>query len=79
MKLLFFEQEKVYVKKCLENGEIDYLEAVSERAETEFFGYLNTRGVLNHFANTCPLKRKKQEGSPWLYVGSDITFSLHGM
>ena len=41
MNLLVFEQDKVYVKKCMENGEIDYLEAVSEGAETEFFEYLN--------------------------------------
>lgn len=26
MNLLVFEQNKVYVRKCLENGEIDYLE-----------------------------------------------------
>jgi len=42
VNLLVFEQDKVYVKKCMENGEIDYLEAVSEGAETEFFEYLNT-------------------------------------
>lgn len=42
MNLLVFEQNKVYVRKCLENGEIDYLETVSEGAETEFFEYLST-------------------------------------
>ncbi len=52
MNLLVFEQDKVYVKKCLENGKIDYLEAVSEGAETEFFEYLNTRGVLKHLADS---------------------------
>ena len=79
MNLLVFEQDKVYVKKCLENGEIDYLEAVSEGAETEFFEYLNTRGVLKHLADTYPLERKKEEVPLWLYVASDISLRLHGM
>lgn len=79
MNLLVFEQDKAYVKKRLENGEIDYLEAVSEGAETEFFQYLNTRGFLKHLADTYPFKRMKQEVPLWLYVASDISLRLHGM
>ena len=36
MNLLIFEQDKAYVQRCLENGEIDYMEVASEEAETEF-------------------------------------------
>ncbi len=48
------------------------MEAASETAETEFFEYLNGRGLLQQLSETYPLKRKKQEVPMWLYVASDI-------
>ncbi len=59
MNLLVFQEDKAYIKQCLENGEIDYVEAASETAETEFFEYLNGRGLLQQLAETYPLRRKK--------------------
>jgi len=79
MNLLIFEQDKAYVQRCLENGEIDYMEVASEGAETEFFEYLNTRGVLRDLADTYPLKRKKEEVPMWLYIASEMSLRLHGM
>ena len=79
MHLVVFEQDKVYVKKSLEKGEIDYLEAVSEGAETEFFQHLNNRGLLQDLAKSYPLKKKKIEVPTWLYIASDLTLRLHGM
>jgi hypothetical protein len=79
MNLLVFQEDKAYIKQCLENGEIDYVEAASETAETEFFEYLNGRGLLQQLAETYPLRRKKQEVPMWLYIASDISLRLHGM
>ncbi len=79
MNLLVFQQDKAYIKQCLENGEIDYVEAASETYETEFFEYLNGRGLLQQLSETYPLRRKKQEVTMWLYVASDISLRLHGM
>jgi hypothetical protein len=64
MNLVVFEQDKAYVKDSLRKGTIDYLETVSEGEETEFFKYLNTRGLLRHLAESYPLKRKKKECRP---------------
>ncbi len=50
MNLLVFQEDKAYIKQCLENGEIDYVEAAGETAETEFFEYLNGRGLLQQLA-----------------------------
>jgi len=61
------------------DGTIDYLEAVSEGSETEFFQYLNSRGVLERLARSYPLKRKKTEVPVWLYIASDLSLRLHGM
>jgi len=79
MELIVFEQDKAYVQRSLENGEIDYMEVASEGAETEFFEYLNTHGILQQLADTYPLKRVKSEVPVWLYIASDLSLRLHGM
>ena len=79
MNLLVFQEDKAYIKQCLENGEVDYMEVASEAAETEFFEYINSRGLLQQLSETYPLKRKKEEVPLWLYVASDISLRLHGM
>lgn len=79
MNLVVFEQDKARVRDSLRKGTIDYLETVSEGAETDFFKYLNTRGILKHLAETYPLKRKKKEVPTWLYIASDLSLRLHGM
>lgn len=42
-------------------------------SETEFFQYLNNRGVLERLAQSYPLKRKKTEVPVWLYIASDLS------
>ena len=79
MNLVVFEQDKAYVQRSLENGEIDYMEVASEGAETEFFQYINGRGILQQLADTYPLKRRKHEVPLWLYIASDLSLRLHGM
>jgi len=79
MNILVFEQDKAYVQRCLEDGDIDYLEAVSEGAETEFFQYLNSQHILDELAKSYPLKRKKEEVPLWLYIASEMSLRLHGM
>ncbi|MDH7514222.1 MAG: transposase, partial [Clostridiales bacterium] len=79
MELIVFEQDKCYVRRNLENGEIDYLEVVSEGAETEFFQYIAGRGILRHLAESYPLRRRKREVPLWLYIASDLSLRLHGM
>jgi len=79
MNLLVFQEDKAYIKQSLENGDVDYVEAASETYETEFFEYLNGRGLLQQLSETYPLRRKKQEVPMWLYVASDISLRLHGM
>ncbi len=79
MNILVFEQDKAYVQRCLENGDMDYLEAASEGAETEFFQYLNSQHILDELAKGYPLKRKKEEVPLWLYIASEMSLRLHGM
>lgn len=79
MNLLVFQEDKEYIRQSLGNGDVDYIEAVSEGKETEFFEYLNNRGLLQKLSKTYPLKRKKEEVPLWLYIASDISLRLHKM
>ena len=79
MNLLIFQEDKAYIKQSLENGEVDYMEVASETAETEFFEYINSRGILQQLSKTYPIKPMKEEVPMWLYVASDISLKLHGM
>ena len=79
MNLVIFEQDKAYVQKCLENGDIDYMEVASEGAETDFFHYINSRGMLQSLSDTYPLTRRKSEVPMWLYIASEMSLRLHGM
>lgn len=80
MNLLVFQEDKAYIQQCLENGEVDYMEVASEAAESQFFEYINSRGLLQQLSETYPLRRKKKQEVPmWLYVASDISLRLHGM
>lgn len=79
VNLLVFQEDKAYIQQCLENGEIDYLEAASEASESEFFEYINSRGILQKLSESYPLRREKEEVPMWLYVASDISLRLHGM
>ncbi len=79
MDLLVFEENKPYIIKSLQNGDVDYMEVASETAETEFFEYINGHGILQKLAETYPVKPRKEEVPTWLYVASDISLKLHGM
>ena len=78
MNMLIFQEDRAYIKQQLEQGEIDYVEAVSEAAETEFFQYINCRGILEELAATYPLQPAKMEVPLWLYIASEISLKLHG-
>ena len=79
MDLIVFEQDKAYVQQRLEDGRIDYLEVASEGAESEFFQYLNSQGLLRELAATYPLEKQKIEVPLWLYIASSLSLRLHGM
>jgi hypothetical protein len=79
VNLVVFERDKDYVRDRLRAGEIDYLETVSEGAETEFFKYLDQRGILRRLAAGYPLRKKKIEVPLWFYIASDLSLRLHGM
>ncbi len=78
MDLLAFQYDRGFVLDALRNGEIDYLEQVSEAAEADWFRHLIRRQVLQRLAASYPTPREKEEVPVWIYLASELSLKLHG-
>jgi len=78
MDLVAFHYDRTFVLNALRQGELDYLEHVSEAAEADFFRHLIQRQVVQRLADTYPTPRRKEEVPVWIYLSSELTLKLHG-
>ena len=79
MDLIVYEYDQDYVLDCFRNGEFDFVDGVSEVAETEFFRYIGAKKILGKLAETYPTPRDKEEVPLWMYVASNLSMRLHGV
>lgn len=77
MDFVAFEHDREFVLEGLRQGEVDYVEPVSEAAEADLFRHLIRRDILTRLAETYPTPRKKEEVPVWLYLASQISLKLH--
>jgi hypothetical protein len=56
MDLVTFSYDRSFVLDALRQGEIDYLEHVSEAAEADLFRHLIRRQVVQRLAETYPTR-----------------------
>ena len=78
VNLTVFEHDRQFVIAALRQGEVDYLENVSEAAEANLFRHLIDRRVLERLAESYPSPREKEEVPVWFYLASQISLRLHG-
>ena len=78
MDLIGFQYDRSFVLEALRQGDIDYLEHVSEAAEADLFRHLIRRQVIQRLAETYPTPRKKEEVPVWIYLSSELSLKLHG-
>lgn len=78
MDLIAFQYDRFFVLDALRQGDLDYLEHVSEAAEADLFRHLIRRQVIQRLAETYPTPRKKEEVPVWLYLCSELSLKLHG-
>ena len=78
MDLVAFQYDRSFVLDALRNGDVDYLEHVSEAAEADLFRHLMRRQVIQRLADTYPSPRKKEEVPVWIYLSSELSLKLHG-
>ena len=79
MDLTVFEQNKTLVLQALSRGEFDYIEAVSEYVETEFFRFIGAKPLLQKLADTYPTPRRREDVPVWLYIAGNLSMRLHGV
>ncbi len=79
MDLVVYEYDQSYVLECFRSGEFDFVDGVSEVAETEFFRYIGAKKILGKLAETYPSPREKEEVPLWMYVASNLSMRLHGV
>ena len=78
MDLLAFQYDRSFLLEALRQGDLDYLEHVSEAAEADLFRHLIRRQVIQRLAETYPSPRKKEEVPVWIYLTSELSLKLHG-
>jgi hypothetical protein len=78
MDLVACHYDRSFVLDALRQGEIDYLEHVSQAAEADLFRHLLRRQVVQRLAETYPTPRKKEEVPVWIYLASELSLKLHG-
>jgi hypothetical protein len=78
VNLIGFEHDRRFVVEALRQGEVDYLENVSEAVEADLFRHLIDRRVLARLAESYPTPRQKEEVPVWFYLASQLSLRLHG-
>ena len=79
MDLVVFEYDQEYVLENFCQGEFDFVDGVSEVAETEFFRYIGVHRILGKMAETYPSPREKEEVPLWMFLASNLSMRLHGV
>jgi hypothetical protein len=74
-----FEHDEERVLEAFRRGEFDYVDAIGELSEEDFFRAVAKRNILDKLANTYPTPRKKHEVPLWVYVASDMSMRFHGV
>jgi hypothetical protein len=79
MDMTLYEHDPGFVLERFRQGEFDFVDAVSEVEETEFFRYIGARKILSKLAESYPSPRLKEEVPIWLYIASNLSMRFHGV
>jgi hypothetical protein len=77
--IVVYQQDQSGVVDHFREGDFDYLDAVSEVEETQFFRYIGAHKILAKLAESYPSPRKKEEVPRWMYLASNLSMRLHGV
>jgi hypothetical protein len=79
MHISLYEHDPAFVLERFREGEFDFVDAVGEVEETEFFRYIGARKILAKLAASYPSPRRKQEVPTWFYIASNLSMRFHGV
>jgi len=75
---MLFERNDALVIEAFCRGEFDYLDAVGEIPEADFFRAITSGNILKKLADSYPSPRVKHDVPLWVYIASDISMRFHG-
>jgi hypothetical protein len=79
MDVVVYEHDQSFVVDSFREGDFDYVDAVDEVEETQFFRYLGGHQILAKLAQSYPSPREKEEVPTWMYLASNISMRIHGV
>ena len=79
MDISLHEHDPAFVLEQFRQGNFDFVDAVSEVAETEFFRYIGAKKILLKLAESYPSPRRKHDVPIWFYIASNLSMRFHGV
>jgi Transposase DDE domain len=75
---MLFERNDARVWEAFRQGEFDYVDAVGEVSEADFFRVITERKILDKLAESYPSPRERHDVPLWVYVASNLSMRFHG-
>ena len=75
---MLFERNDARVREAFRRGEFDYVDALGEVSEANFFRALTERKILAKLADSYPSPREKHDVPLWVYIASNLSMRFHG-
>src|SRR5260370_9990385 len=75
---MLFERNDAQVLAAFRRGEFDYVDAIGEVSEADFFRVITERKILDKLAQSYPSPRERHDVPLWVYMASNLSMRFHG-
>jgi len=75
---MLFERDDARVLEAFRRGEFDYVDAIGEVSEADFFRVITERKILDKLAQSYPSPRERHDVPLWVYMASNLSMRFHG-
>ena len=75
---MLFERNDARVLEAFRRGEFDYVDAIGEVSEADFFRVITERKILDKLAQSYPSPRERHDVPLWVYMASNLSMRFHG-
>src|SRR5438309_11925464 len=74
---MLFERNDVRVLEAFRGGDFDYVDAIGEVSEADFFRVITERKILDKLAERYPSPRERHDVPLWVYIASNLSTRFH--
>ncbi len=75
---MLLERNDALVLEAFRRGEFDYVDAIGEVSEANFFRAVTERKILDKLAESYPSPRQKHDVPLWVYIACNLSMRFHG-